>query len=516
MSKNKKLWLVCSIFAVVPVSLTACSEDPSSTLSKANTELSENDFVAARLYLLSYLQERSDDRGALMKLALSELFLGKGMEAQFALEKARKLGESPENGQDVYVEALLLQGQTEKAFVEIAKIPKAQSSRAALLKGRAFAMSGDAGNALRSLSEGLGKHPDDAEILAETARVRLALNDIERASVDVKAALKADPKSHEVLLVAGELSLAQGRVQEALERFNATLRLWPVSVRAMTGRAATEGELGQYDAMAKTLDAINGIDKNQRIAGLLRAQMLAKQNEWKRVLEIVEILGPKMVDHPLLYRLKGEAALADAKPEIATKALSRYLAKKPDDRGATLLFAQAQLATGDASSALKSLKQYADSPSASPTELRVMAKIAKALKHPNALDYEKKSQTPLPAFMADRLGRGNAALADNRWAVAIEIYKELNQSTGGKDPLVNNNLGWALYKARQIDASLKHLSIAAAAAPENASVAHSYGTVLFASGQDLGKALLLLAKASELAPANPRYSADYKKAKAAR
>ena len=498
------------------MSLTACSDDPSSTLGKANAELSQNDFVAARLYLLTYLQERPDDRDALMKLARSELFLGKGVEAQFAIEKARKLGESVENTQDFYVEALLLQDITERAFDEIAKIPQIRSARAALLKGRAYAMSGDADNALRTLIAGIAKDPGDAEIYAEMARVRLALNDILVASDDVAAALKADPKSHEVLLVAGELSLAQGHAQKAFDRFSSALRLWPVSIRAMIGRAAAEGELGQYNAMAKTLDTINGIDENQPLAGLLRAQMLAKQSDWKRVLEIVEILGPKMVDQPLLYRLEGEAALADTKPERAAQALLRYVSKKPADRGAILLLAQAQLAIGDASSAQKTLQQYADSPSASPVELRLMTKIAKAMKLPNAADYEKKSLTPFPAFMADRLGKGNAALVDNRWAAAIETYQELNQATGGRDPMVNNNLGWALYKARQIDASVKHLSIAVAGAPENAAVAHSFGTALLASGKDKDKALRMLAKASALAPANAQYSADLKKAKAAR
>lgn len=514
MTQKKKLWLACCLFALSP--LTACSEDPLLTLNKADAELRENDFVSARLYLLTYLQARPNDRAVLMKLARSELFLGKGLEAQFALEKARKLGEPQENIQDIFVEALLLQDKTEKAFIEIAKIPEARSDRAALLKGRAFAISGDADNAIRSLAAGLVKYPNDAEIFAETARVRLALNDTERASVDVAAALKADPKSHEVLLVAGELSLAQGRAQEAFDRFSKALRLWPVSVRAMIGRAAAEGELGHYDAMAKTLDAVNGIDENQPLAGLLRAQLLAKLSQWKRVLQIVEILGPKMIDQPLLYRLEGEAALADGKPERATQALSRYLSKKPSDRGATLLLAQAQLATGDATSAQKSLKLYADSSSASPSELRIMAKIAEVLKLPSASEYEKKSRTPLPAFVADRIGKGNAALADNRWAVAIEIYKELNESTGGKDPMVNNNLGWAFYKSGRIDKALDHLSIAVTAAPENAAVAHSYGTALLASGKDRDRAIKMLAKAYELAPTNDRYSMDFKKAKAAR
>lgn len=514
MINKKKLWLACCLIALSP--LTACSEDPLATLTKADAELRENDFVSARLYLLTYLQARPDDRAVLMKLARSELFLGKGLEAQFALEKARKLGEPQESIQDILVEALLLQEKTEKAFVEITKIPEARSARAALLKGRAFAISGDANSALSSLNDGLNKHPNDAEILAETARVKLALNDIEGANTAVATALKADAKSHEVLLVAGELSLAQGRAQEAFDRFKSALRLWPVSVRAMIGRAAAEGELGHYDTMAKTLDTINGIDENQPLAGLLRAQLLAKQSQWKRVLEIVDILGPKMTDQPLLFRLEGEAALADGKPERATQALTRYLSKKPDDRGAALLLAKAQLATGDASSAQKSLKPYADSNSASPAELRLMAKIAKALKLPSASEYDQKSQTPLPAFMADRIGRGSGALADNRWAAAIEIYEELNDSTGGKDPIVNNNLGWALYKAGRVDAAVKHLLIAVTAAPDNAAIAHSYGTALLASGNDRDKAVKMLAKASMLAPTNAGYSADLKKAKAAR
>lgn len=513
MTMKRNLWLACCLIALSP--LTACSEDPLSTLNKADVELRENDFISARLYLLTYLQARPDDRAVLMKLARSELFLGKGMEAQFAIEKARKLGEPEENIHDIYAEALLLQDKTEKAFIEIAKVPEARSARAALLKGRAFAISGDAENALRTLAAGLVKHPNDAEILAETARVRLALNDIERANIDVAAALNADPKSHEVLLVAGELSLAQGRAQEAFDRFSTALRLWPVSVRVMIGRAATEGELGHYEAMAKTLDSINSIDENQPLAGLLRAQLLAKQSQWKRVLQIVEILGPKMADQPLLYRLEGEAALADGKPERSTQALSQYLSKKPNDRSATLLLSQAQLATGDAMSAQKSLKQYADAPSASPAELRLMAKIATALKLPSASEYDEKSRIPLPAFMADRLGRGNAALADSRWAAAIEIYKELDESTGGKDAIVNNNLGWAFYKAGQINSALKHLAIASTAAPKNAAVAHSYGTALLASGNERDKAIEMLATASTLAPTNTRYATDLKKAKAA-
>lgn len=82
--------------------------------------------------------------------------------------------------------------------------------------------------------------------------------------------------------------------------------------------------------------------------------------------------------------------------------------------------------------------------------------------------------------------------------------------------MVNNNLGWAFYKAGHIDMALNHLSIAVTAAPDNAAVAHSYGTALLASGKDRDKAIKMLAKAFELAPTNARYSMDFKKAKAAR
>ena len=516
MIKKANLRLVCCLLVAIPLSLTACGDDPVTTLSKANSEYSENDFVSARLYLLTYLKEKPNDRAALMKLARSALFLGNGLEAETTLDRAQKNGEPLDNLQDLYAEALLLQENIEKARGVIAKIPEERSARAALLKGRAFAMSGDAANALRSLADGTAKHPDDADIRAETARVHLAQNNLTAAEASAKAALQLDPKSHEALLVNGELLLAQGRPQLAFDRFDAALRIWPVSVRALIGRAAAEGDLGRLDAMGKTLDAVNAIDENQPIAGLLRGQWLAKRDDWKGALRIVEILTPKMPHQPALFRLEGEAAFANGEPERAAKVLARYLGEKPNDRAATLLLAQAQLAIGDAVSAQRTLAPYADSPTASPTELGEMAKIATAQKLPAAAVYERKTQAPLPAFLADRIGRGNAALKDSRWAEAIDIYAELDEATGGKDAIVNNNLGWALFKAGRIDAALKQLAKAAASAPSNAAIAHSYGTVLLASGQNRDKAIDMLGKAATLAPSNANYAADLTKAKAAR
>lgn len=508
--------LVCSMLALASLSLSACGADPATTLSKANSEFAENDYVSARLYLLTFLKEKPDHRDALMKLAKSALFLGDGVEAEVALERARKNGEPQDTIQDLYAEALLLQGKTDKALGVIAKIPAERTARAALLKGRAFAMSGDADNALSTLADGASKHPGDAEILAETARVYLAQQNLASAESSAKVALQAGPNSHEALLVNGELLLAQGRPQLAFNRFDGALRRWPVSVRALIGRAAAEGDLGRLDAMAKTLDVVNGIDQDQPVAGLLRGQLLAKNGEWKRVLQIVDILAPKMPNQPALLRLEGEAALANGVPERAVRALTRYLVEKRDDRKATLLLAKAQIKIGDALSAQKTLARYADAISASPAELRTMSKIAAALKLPTAEAYDIRATTPLPGFIADRLGRGNAAMVDSRWAEAIEIYGEVAQATGRSDAVVHNNLGWAQYQAGRINSALDNLAKAFAAAPKNAAVAHSYGTVLLASARERQKALKLLASAAALAPNNARYAADLEKAKAAR
>ena len=231
MIKKSNLRFGGLLLALMPLSLTGCSEDPVTTLAKANSELAENDFISARLHLLTYLEDKPDDGDAWLKLARSALFLGKGLDAESALERAQKSGVSRSEIQDLYVEALLLQEKTDRAVVEIARIPSSRSQRASLLLGRAYAIDGDAENALRSLAEGLAKHPRNADLLSETARVYLAQNDIARAETSARAAVSVGPTSHEALLVNGDLALVQGRPQIAFEHFGTALRAWPVSIR---------------------------------------------------------------------------------------------------------------------------------------------------------------------------------------------------------------------------------------------------------------------------------------------
>jgi predicted Zn-dependent protease len=113
---------------------------------------------------------------------------------------------------------------------------------------------GDPGEASRHVANGLGRFPDDPELLVREAECRLRLGDPERAIAVARKARRHDHVRADCLDVLARAHLQLGDAARAMELATALLSAFPEDPRGLLMRGRASLAVGNTPAAARDLE----------------------------------------------------------------------------------------------------------------------------------------------------------------------------------------------------------------------------------------------------------------------
>ncbi|WP_128892555.1 tetratricopeptide repeat protein [Erythrobacter sp. HKB08] len=485
-----------ALVALASAALAGCGMTPEEKQTRAEENMAQNLYSQARLDLVSALKDKPGDETMLRMLAEAQLAIGDGEGAATTLDKLPA-------GDEVTLmmaEADVLRGRFDAAIERLSGSGGADASRLRVL---AFIGEGKVVKASEELERSLAEAgANDASLLATASRFELLRGDRQKAREFATRSLAADAGNLEGLLVSGDIASGDNRLPQSLAHFEKAHDRYPESVAALLGRAGALTESGRFDDAAEVLDNRSGnFATDARITGL-RARVAAGQGEWEKARSLLQKIEPEMRENPGLQLVYAEALLRVGQVEQSRTWLSPLVSRSPASRKPRGLLAEAKLESGDAAGALATIRAIAERPDATPAELEIATKAARALKDPAAERFATRARQPSPEWIGGELAKGDTALRNRQWAKAVSAYEAIDARSRTPNAMVLNNLAFAKSqlgeKAEATDIALRALEIA----PDHPSVMDTAGWLLFSTGRDKMRGTQLLRRASALDPDN--------------
>ncbi len=480
--------------------LTACGQSAPEKLAQAQESFERNDFVAARLGLISALQDEPDNQIMLELLFKTQLALGDGEGAAASIARLRSANGNAELP-ELKAEADILRGRYENALAAVAERESAAAWR---LRAMANIGLGNAVAAREAFQNGMNSTGTKAPLYASFARFELVAGG-SPAEVQklIKLALAEDPENLDGWLVSAQLAVRQGRLQGALQNYDRVLKVSSVNSAAKLGKVGVLGDLGKL-AEAETLLNDVAVEQPDDLRVIyLQARLASAQGRWVDVRDILQPSEREMRDNPRMQALYAQALLRMGLNEQARGWLVPLVRKYPEHYLARQLLGEAQLEGGDAVKALQTLRPLADRPDASPDQLFLTAKAAKAAGDGSAKRYAERARTPAPEWVGGELAKADQSLRKGNWADAAGRYEDILDRSKTPNAIVLNNLAFAKSKLGKQDEALELALRALKLDPNHPSVMDTAGWLLVKTGKDPAKGINLLRAAVKQAPDNP-------------
>ncbi len=484
---------------LLSAALAACAPDPETSFANAEEAFAAHDYRAARVFLVAGLEQQPGDNEMRLLLARTLVALGDGEGAATTLSGLPTEFAASPGVAVVLGEAEVLRGRFDAALAAVDGLPTAAADR---IRALAYIGQEDFEAAAEAFEAGVSRERPDAELLASFARFQLAQGDAVNATQLATEALDADPKSVRAHLVRGDIFAARNDLPAALQSFDRALALRPGNFDGLLGKGKVLARTGRYEQAEALATELTEVAPDDRSVAYLNAQIAAGRGNWENVrkqLQPHEALLNETVGMTALY---GEALIELEQPTVALGFLNREMSRSPNSRPLRRLVARAQLASNDAAAALNTIRPLASRPDASPAELRLAARAAKAADSGSAASFAQRLREPSPEWLGGELAKADKALRNRQWSDAEEHYESIIGRTGSSNALVLNNLAFAKEKLGKDKAALDLALKAARMEPDNASILDTAGWLLVRHGER-NKGLEMLRRAARLDPDNP-------------
>lgn len=467
---------------------------------QAKRAYAEHQYRIAKLNLADALEDTPGDPEMLVLQARTLVALGDGIGAGAVLDKIPAKLASSDALLVLAAEAAILRNAPEIALEKLAKLSSAEAHR---LRALAAIQSGDFPGAISEFTKAV-EIGGNARAYADFARFKLMSGDAAGALDMVEKARRLAPDSLDALLVLGQLAARNGDLKTALEKFSRAAQLYPHSLAALTGKAAVLGDLGRLNEMTAIVREVAARAPNDRTVLYLRARDGVAGKDWSAVRSAVEgYRGQPLAQRDPIRLLHGEALSQLGQHEQAIAQIGPIARTEQGGWSARTLLAQAQLGAGDPTAALATMRPVADFPAASPGELALLVKAARAAKDPELPRYEARLRSPAAQALARAIADADKAMQRSNWAGASEAYGRVLSMTDGRNAMVLNNMAYAQVMLGNYDKANDFARRALEAAPDNPSVLDTAGWAEIKSGQDIEKGKRLLRQAAKKAPKNP-------------
>lgn len=484
-------------------SLGACSMSGGDPMAEAQTAFAENDYRAARIYLLSALKENSADPAANLLFAKTQLRLGDGVAAEAALKKLIGNAKYAAEVQSLMAHALLLRDIPERALA-LTEAPDPRHVRLSYwVKAQALLQLDRKDEALVALSDGLSAAPNDPVLLALRGNYEIDSRNISAARRTAALALKYGPDNLDVLLLSGQLALMRQDMAAATIAFDKALKLYPDSITPLFSVAAVNADLGNAKDAKAGLKRVLELAPGHPMALFLMARIAFNDGDIDRAQDLVQGAGETLNDVPGVTLLRGEIAYLKGNHEQAIDQLRRFLSDIPGHVQATTVLGHALAAAGNEAEAYALVKPAADRATATPQLLNLAAKLGKAQNDPQAAGFAKRGQAPEGRDdIALKMTEAGEAIAAKQWAKADAIYADLRASGLDGNALIMNNSALVQLELGNKEKAVTFARAALALTPGDPNVLDTLGWTVLQSGEDKTEALKLLRQASALAPGN--------------
>jgi putative PEP-CTERM system TPR-repeat lipoprotein len=394
------------------------------------------------------------------------------------------LDKNPQQAEKIYQKAISLNPNNSQAIVGLSKLAldNKQYDKAKRYAEQALDISPQAISAYK--------------ILADIAIQQQGIEAAEKLLLQAKTRQTNNIKFQlAISKLLGKIYLAQKQPQKLNELATNLAKKYPDNISVLSFLAEAQIANQQWETAEKTLRKIIAKQPEDVKHRFLLARLLSRQND--KVDEVLDLLddAAKHIENPNLILAYKVAFLIKQKQFDEALAIARKIDKQYPARSiGKILLGDIFLAQKKYQQALENYQlAYQQTPIVK--LLDRMVAIYELLNQPDkAIAFLKNELKKYPDNDQIRFRLANAYQKAEMFEQSSQVYQAL-LSKQPENPILLNNLAWALYKKGNAKA-LEYAEKAYEKAPKSAAILDTYGVVLLKHG-DKQKALEVLEQAAE-------------------
>ncbi len=317
----------------------------------------------------------------LVAKAQADIAAGDGIAAEVRLKQAMADGAAREAVAAYMGEALIAQGELERARSWLA--PGRFTAHTAALGFRTLArlerLEGNLPAAGAAFDRVIALTPKDAAMWVEIARLRYAGGEHVLALDAANYAFDLDPTNVRVLELRGQVVRDQRGLVASLPWFEAALARSPDDVPVLGEYAATLGDLGRARDMLAVTRKLLAVDPGNARAFYLQAVLAARAGNDDLARKLLGRVGDRLGEMPGKRLLEGVLELRAGNHVLAAEAFEDLHRRQPGNERILLLLVRSLYLAGEYRQLLIRFSPAGDEPQASPYLLTLLARSHEAL-----------------------------------------------------------------------------------------------------------------------------------------
>jgi tetratricopeptide (TPR) repeat protein len=341
------------------------------------------------------------------------------------------------------------------------------------------------------------------------------------------------------MLLSSAIEYQIGNVEQSVSKLERLVAIQPENRKARRLLAAAHWKRGNIDATINTLRPIADRPDADSYSLALLGQALQKKGDDQAAAVFLaraaqpqrpsaSLMAPPMSDE----QLNGLRQLVEAKPDevqaqillvgaLLSKGLGdealerarRLQAKHPGAPDAHVLVGDALGIRGDFAGAAQEYRKAGNLSFTEPVALRMIEALRRSGQGPAAAKVLQLFLEQNPRNLAAMTLAANGFMEAKKWPQAIRIYEGIRSRLGDRDAALLNNLAWAYMEQGNYDAAIPLAEKAWNLDKRNPATADTFGWILFKSGKDKARGLVLLEQAARGAPTDAQIQAHLQAAR---
>nr|WP_295370356.1 tetratricopeptide repeat protein [uncultured Sphingosinicella sp.] len=341
------------------------------------------------------------------------------------------------------------------------------------------------------------------------------------------------------MLLSSAIEYQIGNVEQSVTKLERLVAIQPENRKARRLLAAAHWKRGNVDATINTLRPVADRPDADSYSLALLGQALQRRGDDKGAAVFLAraaqpqrpsaaLMAPPMSDE----QLNGLRQLAEAKPDevqaqilligaLLSKGLGdealerarRVQAKHPGAPDAHILVGDALGVRGDFAGAAQEYRKAGNLSFTEPVAMRMIEALRRSGQGPAAAKVLQLFLEQNPRNLSAMTLAANGFMEAKKWPQAIRIYEGIRGRLGDRDAALLNNLAWAYMEQGDFDRAVPLAEKAWTLDKRNPATADTFGWILFKSGKDKARGLVLLEQASRGAPTDLQIQAHLQAAR---